>query len=77
LKNSRFNLGIGQEVHDKLDVHVGDTNVTSKTGINKLLELGPQLMERRTLKFNLVSSGLVPSRRVSSLNSNMLERNRD
>jgi hypothetical protein len=77
LENGRLDLGIGQEVHDELDVEVGDTNVASNTVLNQLLKFGPALVKRGTFKGNLLLTGLEPTSGVSSLDSDVLQRNGD
>jgi hypothetical protein len=77
LENGRLDLGIGQEVHDELDVEVGDTNVASNTVLNQLLEFGPALVKRGTVKGKLLLTRLEPTSGVSGLDSDVLQRNGD
>jgi len=77
LKSSRLDLSIGQEVHEKLNVEVGDTNVAGKTIGNKLLNFSPALVHGSTVKGDLVLTRLEPARGVSSLDGNVLQGNGD
>jgi hypothetical protein len=78
LKDSRLDLAVGQKIQDKLDVEVGDTNVSDQLGFNKLLKFGPGLVDGRTLEFNGgLLTRLVPSRRIDSFMCNILKRDGD
>lgn len=77
LENSGLDLGIGQEVHEELDVEVGDTNVASNAVFNQLLQLRPALVEGSTVKGNLVLTRLEPLRGIGSIVGNVLQGNGD
>jgi hypothetical protein len=78
LKDSRLDLAVGQKIQDKLDVEVGDTNVSDQLGFNKLFKFGPGLVDGRTLEFNGgLLTRLVPSRRIGSFMCNILKRDGD
>jgi hypothetical protein len=77
LKSSRLDLSVGQEVHKKLNVEVGDTNVAGKTLLNQLLNLRPALVHGSTVKSDLVLTRLEPARGVSGFDGNVLQGNGD
>lgn len=77
LQNSGLDVGIRQEVKNKLDIEVRDTNVPGQASLDELLHFAPAVLHGRALELKLLGTGLVPARRVSCFNGNVLKRNRD
>lgn len=64
LEKGWLDLGVGEHVHQQLDVKVRDTNVADKAGFDELFHFGPAFVHRGTVQGDLIFTGLIPAGRI-------------